>query len=117
MSAQLCDLSLVLHCFVDCRASALLPRCCTAGGQPLPPHRLLAHFTSSRSHPQVPSAWPALVRTGSQMAQYGTTLALVGGTFAAVDVSHSVELFRLLACMRLGGGAAAAMVWLCSGVA
>jgi hypothetical protein len=31
--------------------------------------------------------WPALVRTGSQMAQYGTTLALVGGTFAVVDVS------------------------------
>ncbi|KAL4428487.1 hypothetical protein ABPG75_002576 [Micractinium tetrahymenae] len=29
--------------------------------------------------------WPALVRTGSQMAQYGSTLALVGGTFAAVD--------------------------------
>ncbi|PRW44391.1 outer envelope pore 16- chloroplastic mitochondrial [Chlorella sorokiniana] len=34
---------------------------------------------------KVPSAWPALVRTGSQMAQYGTTLALVGGTFATVD--------------------------------
>jgi hypothetical protein len=31
--------------------------------------------------------WPALVRTGAQMAQYGSTLALVGGTFAAVDVS------------------------------
>lgn len=31
--------------------------------------------------------WPALARTGSQMAQYGSTLALVGGTFAAVDVS------------------------------
>lgn len=31
--------------------------------------------------------WPALVRTGSQMGQYGATLALVGGTFATVDVS------------------------------
>ncbi|EFN55413.1 expressed protein [Chlorella variabilis] len=31
--------------------------------------------------------WPALVRTGVQMAQHGSTLALVGGTFAAVDVS------------------------------
>lgn len=40
---------------------------------------------------QVPSAWPALVRTGSQMAQYGTTLALVGGTFATVDVSRFVR--------------------------
>lgn len=29
--------------------------------------------------------WPALVRTGVQMAQHGSTLALVGGTFAAVD--------------------------------
>lgn len=45
---------------------------------------------------KVPSAWPALVRTGSQMAQYGTTLALVGGTFATVDVSS-----RLLCSERL----------------
>ncbi len=52
-------------------------------------------LTPALNHPhpmvpiQVPSAWPALVRTGSQMAQYGTTLALVGGTFATVDVSGS----------------------------
>lgn len=30
--------------------------------------------------------WPALARTGAQMANYGVTLALVGGTFATVDV-------------------------------
>ena len=30
--------------------------------------------------------WPALVRTGSVMAQYGSTLALVGAAFAAADV-------------------------------
>lgn len=39
--------------------------------------------------------WPALVRTGSVMASYGTTLGLVGFTFAAVEV-------------RSGGGGAGA---------
>jgi mitochondrial import inner membrane translocase subunit TIM22 len=30
--------------------------------------------------------WPALVRTGSVMVQYGTTLGLVGLAFSTVDV-------------------------------
>lgn len=29
--------------------------------------------------------WPALVRTGAQMASYGSTLALVGAAFATID--------------------------------
>jgi hypothetical protein len=31
--------------------------------------------------------WPALVRTGSVMAQYGSTVAMVGAAYATVDVS------------------------------
>jgi hypothetical protein len=42
--------------------------------------------------------WPALVRTGGQMAQYGATLALVGGTFATVDVSGGPALPGMCAC-------------------
>ena len=38
--------------------------------------------------------FPALVRTGSVMAQYGATLALVGGTYATVDVSGAVWQHR-----------------------
>ena len=35
-------------------------------------------------------AFPALVRTGGVMAQYGSTLAMVGGAYATVDVSVCV---------------------------
>ena len=38
--------------------------------------------------------WPALVRTGSVMAHYGATLALVGGTFATVEVRLMRRLGR-----------------------
>lgn len=44
--------------------------------------------------------WPALVRTGSVMASYGSTLALVGAAFATVDVSLSWAGRRLLLPLR-----------------
>ena len=50
--------------------------------------------------------WPALVRTGSVMAHYGATLALVGGTFATVEV-------RLL--RRHGGVATVGLATVCMG--
>eukprot|EP00887_Chlorella_sp_A99_P004937 scaffold4.g4937.t1 len=57
--------------------------------------------------------WPALVRTGSVMAAYGSTLALVGAAFATVDCfAETVRGKKDWVNGCLGSAAAGAMVGL-----